>query len=190
MKKYRKKDFPVGHVRRILEPGPIVLISSAYKSETNIMTMGWHTVMEFTPSLVGCIIASSNHSFDLISKSKECVINVPTADMVDTVVKIGNCSGGKLDKFEEFGITPRKASKVGAPLIEECFASLECRLHDRRLVNQYNFFIFKVVKAHVSPSPRFPKTLHYHGQGIFTADNGRSVNKSRQFTKYNKTSTF
>jgi flavin reductase (DIM6/NTAB) family NADH-FMN oxidoreductase RutF len=51
MPRYTKKDFPVWNIRRFLEPGPIVLVSSAHKNETNIMTMGWHMVMEFSPSL-------------------------------------------------------------------------------------------------------------------------------------------
>ena len=52
-----KSDFPVANIRRYLEPGPIVLVSSAWRGETNIMTMGWHTVLEFVPSLVGCVIS-------------------------------------------------------------------------------------------------------------------------------------
>ena len=57
MRRYRKKDFPVHDVRRFLEPGPIVLVSSAHGNETNIMTMGWHMVMEFSPALIGCLIS-------------------------------------------------------------------------------------------------------------------------------------
>lgn len=189
MKKTAKRDFPVEDIRQLMEPGPIVLVSSAWKGETNIMTMGWHTVMEFTPSLIGCVIASSNHSFEMIRKSKECVINIPTADMVDTVVKIGNSDGGEIDKFEEYGLTPAKAKKVKAPLIKECFTSLECRIADARMISRYNFFIFEVVKAHVASSPRFPKTLHYHGQGIFTSDS-RPLNKARLFTKWRGSPTF
>lgn len=183
MKHFPKYDFPVDQIRRILEPGPVVLVSSAYKGERNIMTMGWHTVMEFTPSLVGCVIAASNHSFEMIRKSGECVINVPDASLVDTVVKVGNSDGEDIDKFAAFGLTPAKAKKVAAPLIKECFASFECQIADRRLINRYNFFIFEVVKAHVAKSPRFPQTLHYHGKGIFTTD-GRRINKARSFTKW------
>ncbi|MDF3022807.1 MAG: Flavoredoxin [Alphaproteobacteria bacterium] len=184
-----KRDYPVENIRRLLEPGPIVLVSSAWKGETNIMTMGWHTVLEFTPSLVGCVIASSNHSFGMIRNSGECVINIPTADMVDTVVKIGNSDGDEIDKFGTFNLTPAKASKVKAPLVRECFANLECKIHDTRMVNKYNFFIFKVVKAHVTPHRPLPQTLHYHGQGIFTTD-GRKMNKAAGFTKWRDTATF
>ena len=128
----KKSDFPVSKIRRYLEPGPIVLVSSRHDGETNIMTMGWHTVMEFTPSLVGCIIAGGNHSFELIRNSGECVINLPTTALTDIVVKIGNSTGAEIDKFRQFGLTAVEASKVCAPLIGECHANFECRLHDTR----------------------------------------------------------
>ena len=95
MPRYTKKDFPTHDIRRFLEPGPIVLVSSAHKDQTNIMTMGWHMVMEFSPSLVACLISGGNHSFELIRDSKQCVINIPTVDIAETVVKIGNCSGSR-----------------------------------------------------------------------------------------------
>src|SRR5262245_4066869 len=99
MKTYAKKDFPVGDVRRFLEPGPIVLVSSAHGGGRTIMTMGWHMIMEFEPSLVGCYIWSQNYSRDLVRKSRECVINLPTADIASKVVGIGNTSGRDVDKF-------------------------------------------------------------------------------------------
>ena len=71
MPTYKKEDFPPHNVRRFLEPGPIVLVSSAHKGKTNIMTMGWHMVMEFSPSLVGCLISSGNHSFEMIEASRQ-----------------------------------------------------------------------------------------------------------------------
>ena len=74
----KKRDFPVQEVRRYLEPGPIVLVSSRWRGRSNIMTLGWHTVLEFTPSLIGLMISSGNYSHDMIRRSKECVINLPT----------------------------------------------------------------------------------------------------------------
>jgi hypothetical protein len=79
---FRKKDYPVSEIRRYLEPGPVVLVSSAWKENTNIITMGWHMVLEFSPSLVACCISSTNHSFEMIRRSQECVINVPATDLV------------------------------------------------------------------------------------------------------------
>ena len=96
MKTFKKKDFPVSDMRRFIEPGPIVLVSSHWKGKNNIMTMGWHMCMEFTT--IGCYIWSENHSFDMIRKSKECVINVPTYDIIRKVIAIGNSSGDEIDK--------------------------------------------------------------------------------------------
>ena len=176
----KKSDFPVSKIRRYLEPGPIVLVSSRHDGETNIMTLGWHTVMEFTPSLVGCIIAGGNHSFELIRNSGECVINLPTTALTDIVVKIGNSTGAEIDKFRQFGLTAVEASKVGAPLIGECHANFECRLHDNALVDRYNFFIFEVVKAHVARMPKHPVTLHYTGDGVFMVS-GKIISRGGMF---------
>jgi flavin reductase (DIM6/NTAB) family NADH-FMN oxidoreductase RutF len=167
MPKYTKKDFPTHNIRRFLEPGPIVLVSSAHKGETNIMTMGWHMVMEFSPSLVTCLISGANHSFELVRQSRQCVINLPTVDLADTVVKIGNTSGRSIDKFAEFHLTPKPGTHVRAPLIDQCYANFECELVDAAWVTKYNVFVFEVVKAHVAVSPKLPKTIHYRGDGEF-----------------------
>jgi flavin reductase (DIM6/NTAB) family NADH-FMN oxidoreductase RutF len=179
-KRAAKFDLPVSQIRRYLEPGPIVLVSSTLGDRRNIMTMGWHTVMEFTPSLVGCVIAGGNYSFDLIRKSRECVINLPTTALTDTVVGIGNTSGAEIDKFERFDLTAQTAERVNAPLIAECHANFECRLADDALVDKYNFFIFEVVKAHVAKSPQHPETLHYTGDGVFMVS-GKIISRRSQF---------
>ncbi|HWV18241.1 MAG TPA: flavin reductase family protein [Rhodocyclaceae bacterium] len=184
MKKYAKQDFPVWQVRRYLEPGPIVLVSSAWKGETNIMTMGWHTMMEFAPSLFGCIISSANYSFEMIRKSRECVINLPTVELTDIVVGIGNCSGVEVDKFTEFGLSAEPSAQVKAPRIAECHANFECRLADASMIGKYNFFIWEVVQAHVAVRPRHPKTLHYTGDGVFMTA-GPTLSRRRQFNPEN-----
>jgi flavin reductase (DIM6/NTAB) family NADH-FMN oxidoreductase RutF len=189
MKSYTKKDFTVSNIRQLLEPGPVVLVSSAWNGKNNIMTMGWHTVIEFSPALVGCVIADNNVSFEMIRKSRECVINVPTADLIDKVVGIGNCSGNEVDKFEQFGLTPVAGAKVAAPLIGECFANLECRVADARLVKVYNFFILEVLKAQVAKAPKYPRTLHYRGEGIFITS-GDVINKRQKFTKWKNMPNF
>jgi len=167
MPAYTKKDFPTDNVRRFLEPGPIILVSSAHKGERNIMTMGWHMIMGFSPSLVGCYIWSANHSHEMVRQSKQCVINLPTEDIATKVVKIGNSSGRDIDKFAEFGLTAKPGSHVRAPLIAECYANFECELVDTSLIRNYSLFVFEVVKAHVATAPKYPKTIHYRGDGEF-----------------------
>lgn len=184
MRAFKKRDFPVADIRRFLEPGPIVLVSSAWKGETNIMTMGWHTVMEFVPSRIGCMITEANHSFELIKRSRQCVINVPTRDLADEVIGIGNCSGADVDKFERFKLTAAPAEKVSAPLIKECYANFECEVTDSSLLKKYNFFILECVKAHVATAPRFPQTVHYRGDGLFMIS-GRTVSLRSRFSREN-----
>lgn len=178
MRRYRKQDFPVSQIRQLLEPGPVVLVSSAWKGQRNVMTMGWHTVMEFTPSLLGCVIAGGNHSFEMVRRSRQCVINIPEVEMAETVTRIGNSSGAEIDKFAEFGLDTTEATEVGAPLIDACHSSFECRLHDTALVGKYNFFIWEVVKAHVARTPKRPRTIHYRGEGAFmVAGEGLSLKR-------------
>jgi flavin reductase (DIM6/NTAB) family NADH-FMN oxidoreductase RutF len=181
MATYTKKDFPVSDVRRFLEPGPIILVSSAHKSEANIMTMGWHMIMGFTPSLVGCYVWSANHSFELIRASKQCVINLPTEDIAAKVVRIGNSSGRDIDKFAEFGLSAKPATHVRAPLIDECYANFECKLVDSSLIRKYSLFVFEVVKAHVATSPKYPKTIHYRGDGEFMISGGNTSRYRKLF---------
>lgn len=176
----KKIDFPVSDIRRFLEPGPVVLVSSRWKNQNDIMTMGWHMVMEFSPSLIGCVIASGNHTYEMIRNSGECVINIPSALQVDTVVGIGNCTGSESDKFTRFNLTAGQATKIGAPLIDECYASFECRLHDDTMVELYNLFIFEVVKAHVSPTAEHETSLHYQGMGQFMLS-GNTIDRKKLF---------
>lgn len=180
MRRYRKLDFPTQDVRRFLEPGPVVLVSSAWKQQRDVMTLGWHMVLEFSPSLLACCISSANHSFALLRRSKQCVINLPTADLVDTVVGIGNTSGADLDKFAHFGLTAVPATHLAAPLIAECYASFECRLHDGSQIGKHGLFVWEVVKAHVAASPKRPRTLHYRGDGRFMLS-GAEISRRRLF---------
>lgn len=175
-----KRNFPVSEVRRFLEPGPIVLVSSAWKGERNVMTMGWHMVMGFEPSLLAFYLWEENHSFRMVRRSRQCVINLPTRDMLDTVVDIGNCSGADTDKFARFGLTARKARVVDAPLIAECHANFECVLHDGSQVGKHGLFIWEVVKAHVAPTPEFPRTIHYRGDGRFMVS-GDEISRRGRF---------
>jgi len=162
-----KKSLPLSQVYRLLESGPVVLVSTAGRKRPNVMAMSWHTMMEFEPPLVGCVISGRNHTFGLLRAAKECVINIPTVELARKVVGCGNTSGRTVDKFKAFGLTPLAGAKVEAPLIDECYANFECRVVDTRLVTAYNFFILEVVKAWISRSKTRPRTLHHEGRGVF-----------------------
>jgi flavin reductase (DIM6/NTAB) family NADH-FMN oxidoreductase RutF len=163
----KKKQLPLAKVYRLLEPGPVVLVTTALKGKPNIMTMSWHTMMEFEPPLVGSVISNRNYSFEILKATRECVINIPSVGLARKVVGVGNTSGRSVDKFKAFRFTPAPAARVNPPLIDECFANLECKVVDTRLVSQYCFFVLEVVKAWATPSKEVPRTIHHMGMGTF-----------------------
>lgn len=179
MKSYSKKKLPVDLTRRYLEPGPIVLVSSRWKDDVSIMTMGWHAMMGY--DIVGCYIWDANFSHNIIRRSKECCINLPEKHLLETAINIGCTTGSEIDKFDEFGLTPEKGKVVSAPMIKECYANFECKLIETKLIKQFNFFVFQVVSARVATSPKHPKTFHYTGNGLFTLS-GETVDRSKLFT--------
>ena len=173
------KKFPLSNVYQLLEPGPVVLLSTAHKIHTNIMTMSWHTMVEFEPPLVACVVSDANYSFNALRSTKECVIAIPARKLAQKVVQVGNTSGREIDKFEMFGLTPAPAKRVKPPLVAECFANLECKVVDNRLVNTYNLFILEVLAAWHDPAQKNPKTIHHCGYGAFVVDGKRIRLKSK-----------
>jgi flavin reductase (DIM6/NTAB) family NADH-FMN oxidoreductase RutF len=174
-----KKSLPLSKVYGLLEPGPVVLVTTARGGRPNIMTMSWHTMIEFEPPLVGCVISNRNYSFGLLKATRECVINIPTVEIAEQVVGCGNTSGADTDKFERFGLTPKSAAQVGAPLIAECYANLECKVADTGMVAKYGLFVLEVVKAWIDPAVKNPRTIHHLGSGNFMVAGERIKLKSK-----------
>ncbi|HEY0341905.1 MAG TPA: flavin reductase family protein [Steroidobacteraceae bacterium] len=164
------KNLPLARVYQLLEPGPVVLLTTANKGRSNVMTMSWHMMVEFEPPLVACVVGGAGYSFAALRATRECVIAVPALALAPKIVAVGNCSGRDVDKFEKFGLTPVPARQVAPPLVAECFANLECKVIDTRLVSVYNLFILEVVKAWSDPAQKQPKTIHHHGYGRFAVD--------------------
>ena len=174
-----KKSFPLSKVYGLLEPGPVVMVTTVRGKRPNIMTMSWHTMLEFEPPLIGCVISNRNYSFRLLKATKECVINIPTVEIAESVVGCGNTSGANIDKFKEFCLTPKPAARVSAPLIEECFANLECRVTDTKMVAKYCLFVVEVIKAWIDPAVKNPRTIHHIGNGSFMVAGKRIKLKSK-----------
>jgi flavin reductase (DIM6/NTAB) family NADH-FMN oxidoreductase RutF len=157
-------------VYQLLEPGPVVFLTTVRKGRANIMTMSWHMMVDFEPPLIACVVSDANYSYAALRATGECVIAIPARHLAPKVVKVGNSSGREIDKFKAFGLTPAPAERVAPPLVAECFANLECRVTDTRFVNKYNLFILEVLKAWIDPAQKNPKTIHHRGYGTFVAD--------------------
>ena len=173
------KALPLSEVYALIEPGPVVLLTTARKNRPNVMAMSWHMMVEFEPPLIACICSETHYSFDALRATGECVIAIPSRKLAPQVVKVGNCSGRDTDKFDAFGLTPLPAAQVRAPLIKECFVNLECKVVDRRMMNRYNMFVLEVVQAWRDPKQKNPKTIHHHGYGKFVVDGAAITLKSK-----------
>ena len=168
------RDLPLSKVYQLLEPGPVVLLTTSRKGRANVMTMSWHMMVEFEPPLVACVVSNANYSFAALRATGECVIAIPAVKLAPKVVQVGNSSGRIVDKFAAFGLTAAPAKTVAAPLVAECFANLECRVSDTRLVSSYNLFILEVLQAWKDPAQNNPRTIHHHGYGTFIVD-GKTI---------------
>lgn len=165
-----KKSLPLSKVYQLIEPGPVVLVTTRDREKANIMTMSWHMMVDFEPPLIACVISNRNYSFNVVMRHKECVLNIPTDELAPIVVRVGNSTGAKVDKFDKFSLTEEPATFVQAPLIAECFANLECLVVDTKMVNKYNIFILEVKKAWIRPSKKPQGMLHHWGRGLFSID--------------------
>lgn len=151
----------------LIEPGPVVLVTTHDEQKDNIMTISWTMVLDFT-AVFAITTGEWNHSFVALRKNKECVIAIPTVEMLDTVVGIGTCSGADTDKFAKFELTPVPGKVVKAPLIKECLANIECRVID--IVTKHNIVVLEAVAAYIDGTRKEKRTLHAVGDGTFIAD--------------------
>ena len=159
----------------LIESGPVVLVTTNDGHRNNIMTISWTMVVDFTP-VFAMTTGPWNHSFAALQQTRECVISIPTVDMLDKVVGVGTCSGADTDKFEKFTLTPVKGKHVKAPLIKECMANIECRVVD--IVEKHNIVVLEGVAAYVDNSRKEKRTVHAVGDGTFIVD-GRKLNRKK-----------
>ncbi|MCC6201591.1 MAG: flavin reductase family protein [Gammaproteobacteria bacterium] len=157
----------------LIEPGPVVLITTHDGARSNVMTISWTMVTSFTPTLA-ITTGPWNFSYAALTATRECVIAIPTVDLLDTVIGIGTCSGADTDKFARFGLTPLPGKHVKAPLLKECLAHIECQVID--LVEQHNIVVLQGVAAYVDRARRERRTLHAVGDGTFVSD-GRVLDR-------------
>lgn len=164
------KALSLSKVYQLIEQGPVVLLTTALQGKLNVMTMSWHMMVDFEPPLLAFVMSDRNYSFQAFYKTRECVLAIPTVDMIEKVVAIGNCSGSAVDKFARFRLLEEKAAMVQAPLLPECYANLECRVVDSSLEDKYGLCIVQVMKAWINSTLQYPKFIHHAGMGRFIID--------------------
>lgn len=164
----------------LLEPGPVVLVTTHGGEKDNLMTITWTMVLGF-PAAFAITTGPWNFSYAALLASKECVISIPTVDMIDTVVGIGTCSGQDTDKFRRFGLTPVPGQYVRAPLIKECLANIECRVVD--IIARHDIIVLDGIAVYFDDARAEKRTLHAVGDGTFIVDGRRLDRKGMMRAK-------
>ena len=164
------KELPLERVLTFIEPGPVVLVTTFDGKRNNVMTISWTMAIDFDRHIV-LTTGSWNYSFGALMERRECVVCIPPADMIETVVRIGDVSGADTDKFRRFGLTALPAATVAAPLIDGCMACLECRVVDH--VEPYGFVVVEVLRVVVTTACRDRRLVLAVGDGTFVADGER-----------------
>ncbi|MET7636920.1 MULTISPECIES: flavin reductase family protein [unclassified Streptomyces] len=177
------QEHPLDQVHRLIEPGPVILVTTQHRGIPNVMTNGFNMMIRHAPPLIGCTIGPWDHSYTALRETGEWVISIPGSELAETTVDIGNCSGQDVDKFQEFDLTTLASQQVAAPLIAECFANIECQVADTALVDAYNLFVLEPVRAWVDPSRPHPQMFHHRGDGTFTLD-GETIDLKDHMTKW------
>jgi len=169
------KKIRISKAFTLMESGPVVLVTTHDGKNNNIMTLSWTMVVDFTPRFA-FTTGPWNYSFAALKKTRECVIAIPTVDLLDKVVGVGTCSGADTDKFEKFRLTPVKAKHVKAPLVKECLANIECEVVD--IIGKHNIVVLQCLAAYVDTTRKEKRTVHAVGDGTFIVD-GRRLDRKK-----------
>jgi flavin reductase (DIM6/NTAB) family NADH-FMN oxidoreductase RutF len=159
----------------LMESGPVVLVTTHDGKRNNIMTISWTMVTDFSPTFA-ITTGKWNHSFAALRKNRECVIAIPTVDLLDKVIGIGTCTGADVDKFSKFKLTPVQAELVSAPLIKECLANIECKVID--IVKKHNIVVLQGISAYIDTARKEKRVVHAVSDGTFIVD-GRKIDRKK-----------
>jgi len=141
----QKRELALGQAPRLLEPGPLVLITSLYRAQHNVMTAGWLLPLGFQPVRVAVAIHPSRLTHEFITRGETFALNVPTLELLNAVHRCGIESGRDGDKFVAAGLTPIDAVAIEPPLVNECVAHIECGLIERLTLADHDLFVGEVL---------------------------------------------
>lgn len=169
------KRMKISKAFTLMESGPVVFVTTSDGEKHNIMTISWTMVVDFSP-IFAITTGPWNYSYAALREFRECVIAIPTVDLIDQVVGVGTCSGADTDKFAKFRLTPVKGKYVRPPLIKECVANIECRVVD--IIRRHDIVVLEGVAAYLNSSRKEKRTIHAIGDGTFIVD-GRKLDRRK-----------
>jgi flavin reductase (DIM6/NTAB) family NADH-FMN oxidoreductase RutF len=179
-----KIEIPLSMANMILYHGPTILVSSMdpKSQNTNIIPVSWVTPVTNDPPFVAFSLNQSTYSYELIKKSREFVINIPTFKIIKKVIYCGRYSGRKINKFSKTGLKKLPPMKIDTPRIDECIGHLECYLNQETYLSKTCLLIGEIVCATVEENyfdgfwktgEGKAETIHFLGGNYFTTPTDR-----------------
>ena len=157
---------------RLLGGGPVALVTTRWRDQTDVMPAVWMTPLSRTPPLIGLAVNPARHTHDMIRFSEEFALNFPARDMANHAHYFGAVSGRDVGKLDLAKLATFRASKVQAPLIEGCLGWVECSVDDSFRFGDHTLFVGRVLVVQVDPQAfdetwlvgdREYRPLHYLG---------------------------
>lgn len=146
MQKQGKRLLRAGNM---LNPSPVVMVScGSTLDEYNIITIAWAGTVCSDPPMVSISVRPGRHSYEIISRNREFVINLVNRELAPIADWCGVRSGKKYNKFLETGLTPVHGSHVRAPLIYESPVNIECKVTQILQLGTHDMFLAEVVAVH------------------------------------------
>ena len=172
MKGILKRELRGGNM---LNPTPVVMVScGSTLEEYNIITIAWAGTVNSDPPMCFVSVRPERHSYAILKREKEFVINLVDKKLVSFADWCGVRSGKKYNKFVETGLTPVRATKVRAPMIEESPVNLECKVKQIVSLGTHDMFLAEVVAVHVDEKLFSRKTdaIELQRAGLVTYSHG------------------
>jgi flavin reductase (DIM6/NTAB) family NADH-FMN oxidoreductase RutF len=142
-----RKTIPELDARRLLGGGPVVLVSTAWRGNTNVMPAAFVAPLSFDPPLIGLAVHPTRHTHDMIKYSEQFALNVPSHELLQHCQYLGSVTGRELNKLELTKLPTFRARKVEAPLLEGCLGYIECGVEDAYTTGDHTLFVGKVLAA-------------------------------------------
>lgn len=144
----KKVEVDLTSAYRLLYPRHVVLVSCVDRAgKANVITLAWSMPASIRPPMLAISIAPKRYSHQLIQETGEFVVNIPTMEIVKKTLLCGRITGREYDKFKEARLTPLPAKMVQPPIIKECVAHLECKLHQQITTGDHTLFVGNVLTA-------------------------------------------
>jgi len=162
--------------RRLLTGGPVLLLSCSYRGRHNVMPVAYAMPLSLVPPLIGIAVHPSRHSYDIIRKTEEFALNVPTRELLHHVQYLGSLTGAEVDKFELTKLPSFRARRLDTVLLEGCVGWVECSLDDAIEMGDHFLLVGRVVavsadddafKDHWLLADAESRPLHYLGANYY-----------------------